>query len=101
MSLPAVGDILAGKYKIVKLLGKGGMGVVFLAKHEILRQHLRVARHVEDELLGIQRSELTTQLGKRVDDLGRRASHAGVEEREEARWPSADDRDVLHFVFHE
>jgi serine/threonine protein kinase len=42
MSLPAVGDILAGKYKIVKLLGKGGMGVVFLAKHEILRQHVAI-----------------------------------------------------------
>jgi serine/threonine protein kinase len=42
MTLPAVGDILAGKYKIVKLLGKGGMGVVFLAKHEILRQHVAI-----------------------------------------------------------
>jgi len=42
MSLPAVGDTLAGKYKIVKQLGKGGMGVVFLAKHEILRQHVAI-----------------------------------------------------------
>ncbi len=42
MTLPAVGDLLAGKYRIVKLLGKGGMGVVFLAKHEILRQHVAI-----------------------------------------------------------
>ncbi|MDB4884426.1 MAG: serine/threonine protein kinase, partial [Gemmatimonadetes bacterium] len=41
-ALPSVGDTLAGKYKIVRQLGKGGMGVVFLARHEILRQHVAI-----------------------------------------------------------
>jgi serine/threonine protein kinase len=41
-ALPGIGDTLAGKYKIVKQLGKGGMGVVFLARHEILRQHVAI-----------------------------------------------------------
>ena len=67
---------------------------------EILRQHLRVAGDVEDVFLGIEGGELTAELRQRVDDLRRCAAHARVEEREEPRWPSADDRDVLHLVIH-
>ena len=48
--------------------------------HEVLREHLREAGDVEDVLLGIQRRELSAELRQRVDDLRRRAAHAGVEE---------------------
>ena len=37
-SVPQVGDVVAGKYKIERLLGRGGMGVVFAAQHEVLHQ---------------------------------------------------------------
>jgi serine/threonine-protein kinase len=40
--LPKEGDIIAGKYQVEKILGKGGMGVVVAARHTSLRQHVAV-----------------------------------------------------------
>ncbi|HKO52503.1 MAG TPA: protein kinase [Polyangiaceae bacterium] len=33
---PAVGDVIGGKYRLVRLIGDGGMGTVFEAHHEFL-----------------------------------------------------------------
>jgi eukaryotic-like serine/threonine-protein kinase len=33
---PAVGDVIGGKYRIVRLIGDGGMGTVYEAHHEFL-----------------------------------------------------------------
>ena len=33
---PAVGDLISGKYRLVRLIGDGGMGSVFEARHEFL-----------------------------------------------------------------
>ena len=41
-SLPKVGDLIVGKYRIEKLIGKGGMGAVFAAQHELLGQRVAV-----------------------------------------------------------
>jgi len=38
--LPVVGDVVAGKYVIVRVLGEGGMGIVYEATHQRLRQRV-------------------------------------------------------------
>src|SRR5262245_7131113 len=41
-SIPQEGDILAGKYRIERILGRGGMGLVVAAEHTTLRQKFAV-----------------------------------------------------------
>jgi len=41
-SLPRPGDVIAGKYAVVRQLGEGGMAVVFEATHLRLRQRLAI-----------------------------------------------------------
>jgi serine/threonine-protein kinase len=42
VSLPKEGDTLLGKYVLEKPLGKGGMGVVYAARHDMLAQRVAV-----------------------------------------------------------
>jgi serine/threonine-protein kinase len=42
MSAPQVGEILAGKYRVEKVLGQGGMGVVVQAMHQQLDERVAV-----------------------------------------------------------
>lgn len=42
VGLPAIGDVIAGKYAIEKVLGVGGMGVVFAAKHRHLDERVAI-----------------------------------------------------------
>jgi serine/threonine-protein kinase len=41
-SLPGPGELLAGKYRIERLLGRGGMGAVFAANHELLGRRVAI-----------------------------------------------------------
>src|SRR5262249_19774490 len=66
--------------------------------HEILREHTRETAHVEDQLLGIERLELSPELGQGVDDARRHATHAGVELGEQPSGSGANDRDVDELV---
>ncbi len=40
LALPAPGEIIAAKYEVIRVLGAGGMGVVVLARHIQLGQHV-------------------------------------------------------------
>ncbi|APR87238.1 serine/threonine protein kinase [Minicystis rosea] len=39
-ALPKEGDVLAGKYRVLRVLGRGGMGIVLAAEHTTLRQQV-------------------------------------------------------------
>jgi len=41
-ALPNPGDLFEGKYRIERLIGKGGMGAVFSAQHELLQKRVAV-----------------------------------------------------------
>src|SRR5579862_9236546 len=43
-----VGDLLAGKYRVERILGEGGMGVVVAAHHELLDQNVAVKLLYQD-----------------------------------------------------
>ena len=44
----SVGDVLADKYRIVRLLGRGGMGAVFAAEHTLLGQEVAIKLLLDD-----------------------------------------------------
>ncbi|MDI1435729.1 serine/threonine-protein kinase [Polyangium sorediatum] len=83
MSLPiAIGDVIAEKYRVDRLLGSGGMGVVVAATHLTLRTRraIKVMRpHGVGSPLGVERflrearalSELRSAHVARVYDVGR------------------------------
>jgi hypothetical protein len=41
-TLPAIGDVIAGKYRVESIVGEGGMGIVFAAHHLMLDQRVAV-----------------------------------------------------------
>src|SRR6476469_6823164 len=40
--MPKVGDVVAGKYRLEKVAGEGGMGIVYAAEHLVLKQRVAV-----------------------------------------------------------
>ena len=42
MTAPVVGTLIAGKYRVERVLGQGGMGVVVVAMHDELDQRVAI-----------------------------------------------------------
>ncbi len=40
--MPKAGDVVAGKYRLEKVAGEGGMGIVYAAEHKVLKQRVAV-----------------------------------------------------------
>src|SRR5256885_15937352 len=38
----AVGEVIEGRYRIIKILGEGGMGTVFLAEHMLIKRKVAI-----------------------------------------------------------
>src|SRR3974390_189103 len=49
---PAAGDVVGGKYRLISVLGEGGMGVVFEAEHLRLRRRVAI-KFLRSEFLAI------------------------------------------------
>lgn len=41
-SLPKAGDLIANKYRVERMIGAGGMGAVYVAVHELLRERVAI-----------------------------------------------------------
>src|SRR5689334_13913111 len=40
--MPKIGDVVADKYRLERVAGEGGMGIVYAAEHLVLRQRVAV-----------------------------------------------------------
>jgi eukaryotic-like serine/threonine-protein kinase len=83
--LPKPGSVIAGKYRIERVLGLGGMGVVYAAKHELMNQDValklllpEVARDKEAVARFMHEGRATARLQSphvvRIIDVGMEAS---------------------------
>ena len=68
------GDILAGKYRIERLLGEGGMGAVYVATNQVLQK--RVALKVMNERFASMPAAVERFLREAV--AASRVSHPGI-----------------------
>ncbi|MCW5836791.1 MAG: serine/threonine protein kinase, partial [Labilithrix sp.] len=50
--IPQPGEIIAGKYRLLRLLGEGGMGTVLAAEHLRLRQPIAI-KFLNPDMLGV------------------------------------------------
>jgi len=68
-AMPRVGDVLAGKYRLEKVAGEGGMGIVYAAEHLVLRQRVAVKVLLPDAAASeavVERFAREAQAGARI-----------------------------------
>jgi serine/threonine-protein kinase len=69
-TLPVPGALLAGKYRVERLLGRGGMGAVFAAQHEVLGRRVAIKLLLTDTAQseeGLQRFLNEARAAARLD----------------------------------
>src|SRR6185369_17657915 len=66
-------------------------------RRQVASENACEAADIVDVLFGVERRELTTELGKRIDDARRNAAETGVEGGKKPRGPTANDRYVSQF----
>ena len=83
MSSPvSIGDVLAGKYKIERVLGVGGMGVVVAAKHLSLGERVAIKFLLPQAL---ERPDVVARFTRRAG--GRRGIARATGRSARVRWP--------------
>lgn len=66
------GDIIADKYQLLSLIGKGGMGAIYVARHKTIDQALAIKLHLSDRVddTAWKRFERECQLLARLNHPG-------------------------------
>ena len=71
---PRIGDVIAGKYELKRILGEGGMGIVFEATHTRMRQRVAIKMLLPEML---EMPELVTRFEREARAAGQlRSRHA-------------------------
>ncbi len=68
-AMPKIGDVVAGKYRLERVAGEGGMGIVYAAEHLVLRQRVAVKVLLPDAATSdavVERFEREAQAAARI-----------------------------------
>jgi tetratricopeptide (TPR) repeat protein/predicted Ser/Thr protein kinase len=92
-SSPEIGSVVAGRYRLLQVLGEGGMGVVYLAEQVTPRRTvaLKVIRP------GLVSEQVLRRFSQEAELLGR-LQHPGIAQIYDAGNAGTDDRPVPFFV---
>lgn len=67
------GDVIADKYQLLSLIGKGGMGAIYVARHKTIDQALAIKLHLSDRV-----DDTAWKRFEREGQLLARLNHPGI-----------------------